>query len=109
MPTSTRPVYERWLAQAWRHHQDTGRPLVGLCFAQSIDGCLAAQRGQPTALSGPASARLTHQLRAAHDAMLVGVGTVLADNPHLTVRHVAGRSPQPVILDSRLLIFASKL
>ncbi len=102
-PSSNRPPsYERWLAQAGQHRLQSGRPLVGLCFAQSLDGSLTVQRGQPTPLSGPEAARLTHQLRAAHDAILVGVGTVLADNPHLTVRHVPGRSPQPVILDSRL-------
>ncbi len=46
---------------------------------------------------------LTHSLRACHDAILVGIGTVLADNPRLTVRLVAGKDPQPVIVDSRLL------
>jgi 3,4-dihydroxy 2-butanone 4-phosphate synthase/GTP cyclohydrolase II len=46
--------------------------------------------------------RLTHRLRAAHDAILVGIGTVLADNPLLTVRLVDGVNPQPVILDSKL-------
>jgi 3,4-dihydroxy 2-butanone 4-phosphate synthase/GTP cyclohydrolase II len=45
---------------------------------------------------------LTHSLRAMHDAILVGIGTVLADNPRLNVRLVAGKDPQPVILDSRL-------
>ncbi len=57
---------------------------------------------EPTASERPGISRLTHQLRAAHDAILVGVGTVLADNPQLTVRLVEGRNPQPVILDSRL-------
>lgn len=102
MSSSAPLIYSRWLSRAGQHCQLTGRPLVGLSFAQSIDGSLTTQRGQPTALSGPESARLTHELRAAHDAILVGVGTVLADNPHLTVRHVPGQSPQPVILDSYL-------
>lgn len=96
------PPYEDWLSQADQHRQKTGRPLVGLCFAQSLDGCLAAQAGQPTQLSGPESSLLTHRLRAAHDAILVGVGTVIADDPQLTVRLAPGPNPQPVILDSRL-------
>jgi GTP cyclohydrolase II len=54
------------------------------------------------ALSGPQSLILTHQLRAAHDAILVGIGTVLADDPRLTVRLVEGEDPQPVVVDSRL-------
>lgn len=76
--------------------------MVSLCFAQSLDGCIAQRRGQPTALSGPESNRLTHRLRAANDAILIGVGTILADDPLLTVRLVEGRNPQPVVLDSRL-------
>jgi riboflavin-specific deaminase-like protein len=98
------PKYEDWLSQADQHRRETGRPLVSLCFAQSLDGCLAPRRGQPTSLSGPQSSRLTHLLRSSHDAILVGVGTVIADDPHLTVRHVEGRNPQPVVLDSRLRI-----
>jgi riboflavin-specific deaminase-like protein len=94
--------YNDWLLQADQHRRRTGRPLVSLCYAQSLDGCLTAQRGQPTRLSGAAASRLTHQLRAAHDAILVGVGTLIADDPQLTVRLVEGRDPQPVILDSRL-------
>lgn len=53
-------------------------------------------------LSGESSMMLTHQLRAAHDAILVGIGTVQADNPSLTVRLVSGENPQPIILDSHL-------
>jgi riboflavin-specific deaminase-like protein len=79
-----------------------GRPWVTLSFAQSLDGCIAARRGWPLGLSGPQSMRLTHQLRAAHQAILVGIGTVIADNPLLTVRLVEGPDPQPVILDSWL-------
>ena len=96
------PAYRRWLAQAGHFRSETGRPLVSLCYAQSLDGCIAEQRGKPAALSNPEAGRLTHRLRSLHDAILVGVGTVLSDNPQLTVRHVQGPSPQPVILDSRL-------
>ena len=82
--------------------QRNGRPYITLSYAQSLDGSIALRRGQPTPISGPETLRLTHQLRADHDAILVGIGTVLADNPRLTVRLVAGSDPQPVILDSQL-------
>ena len=58
-----------------------GRPFVTLSYAQSVDGSITRQRGQPLALSGQESMTLTHQLRASHDAILVGIGTVLADDP----------------------------
>ena len=80
------------------------RPLITLSYAQSLDGSIAARRGEPMQISGGESARFTHQLRAYHDSILVGIGTVLADDPQLTVRHVTGEDPQPVILDSRLRI-----
>ena len=97
--------HENWqsvLAEAPAFRRQHGRPLVSLCYAQSLDGSLTVQRGQPTALSGIQAMRLTHRLRAAHDAILIGVGTVLADDPRLTVRLVEGHDPQPIILDSRL-------
>ena len=93
---------QAWLSQAQAFRQSHGRPLVSLCYAQSLDGSLAARQGQRTDLSGPESSRLTHQLRAAHDAILIGVGTLLADDPQLTVRLAEGKHPQPVVLDSRL-------
>ncbi len=80
----------------------SSRPYVTLTFAQSLDGSLATRRGEPLAISGPEALRMTHQLRAGHDALLVGIGTVLADDPQLTVRLVAGENPQPVVLDTRL-------
>jgi GTP cyclohydrolase II len=88
--------------KAAEHHRHTGRPFVTLSYAQSVDGSIAARPGQPLALSGTLSMTLTHQLRAAHDAILVGIGTVLADNPRLTVRLVEGKNPQPIVADSRL-------
>jgi GTP cyclohydrolase II len=83
-------------------HQEHGRPLVTLTYAQSLDGSIAARPGHPLTISCIESQTFTHSLRAAHDAILVGIGTVLADNPRLNVRLVAGQSPQPVLLDSRL-------
>jgi 3,4-dihydroxy 2-butanone 4-phosphate synthase/GTP cyclohydrolase II len=96
--------FEDILAQAADYQQVTGRPLVTLTYAQSLDGSLTARRGQPLALSGPQSMKITHQLRAAHDAILVGIGTILADDPRLSVRLSPGDHPQPVILDSFLRI-----
>jgi len=90
------------LSGAKTHRQKTGRPLVTLSYAQSLDGSITARRGIPMHLSGPASMEMTHQLRAAHDGILVGIGTLLADDPRLSVRLAKGRDPQPVVLDSRL-------
>lgn len=79
-------------------------PFVTLSYAQSIDGSIALRRGEPLILSGSDSLWVTHTLRAMHDAILVGINTVLADNPRLTVRLVEGPSPTPVVLDSHLRI-----
>jgi riboflavin-specific deaminase-like protein len=79
-----------------------GRPRVLLSYAQSLDGSLALHRGERLALSSAASLQLTHQLRAAHQGILVGIGTVLVDDPSLTVRLADGSHPQPIVLDSQL-------
>ena len=79
-----------------------GRPFVTLSYAQSLDGSVAERYGEKSELSCETSMRLTHALRADHDAILIGIGTVLVDDPRLTVRHVLGRSPRPVIFDSHL-------
>lgn len=81
---------------------NTDRPAITLTYAQSLDGSIAARPGQPLALSGEEAQRFTHRLRASHDAILIGIGTVLADNPLLSVRLVTGRQPRPIILDSTL-------
>ncbi len=79
-----------------------GRPLVTVSYAQSLDGSIAGRSGEATALSGPAALKMTHRLRAENDAILVGIGTVLSDDPQLTTRLVSGPSPQPIVLDSNL-------
>ena len=85
--------------------RETGRgplPIVTVSWARSVTGAIAAAGGAQTALSGPESLLLTHRLRAMHGAILVGIQTVLSDDPLLSVRLVEGTQPQPVILDSHL-------
>ena len=93
---------EQICAQAHRHRKRTGLPLVTIGYAQSLDGSITTRRGVPLALSSRASLRLWHRLRVYHDAILVGIGTILADDPQLNVRLVKGSDPQPVILDTKL-------
>ncbi len=97
-------LLERIVSEFDRAVKPDGRPLITLSYAQSLDGSIAARRGERLQISGQESARFSHQLRAYHDSILVGIGTVLADDPRLTVRHVPGKNPQVVILDSKLRI-----
>jgi 3,4-dihydroxy 2-butanone 4-phosphate synthase/GTP cyclohydrolase II len=94
--------FSLWLENAASRRANPMRPLVTLTFAQSLDGCITAQAGERTGLSGPESSHMTLELRSIHDAILVGVGTVLADDPLLTARLPGKNDPQPVILDSWL-------
>lgn len=91
-----------WVENARRFSDNNKRPLVTLCYAQSLDGSITAQPGQALEISGKESSIMTHRIRAAHNAILIGIGTLRSDNPCLTVRLVEGSSPQPVILDSKL-------
>ena len=90
------------LARLEKENGVISRPQVTLAFAQSLDGCITAGQGSSTAISSDQSMIMTHQLRAMHDAILVGINTVLVDDPRLTVRHANGENPIPVVLDSSL-------
>ncbi|MGB1013368.1 MAG: bifunctional diaminohydroxyphosphoribosylaminopyrimidine deaminase/5-amino-6-(5-phosphoribosylamino)uracil reductase RibD [Nannocystaceae bacterium] len=90
-------VHEHYL-----HHERTGRPFVSLKTAASLDGRVACASGDSRWITGIEARRYVHQMRAQHHAIAIGVGTLLADNPQLNVRHVEGVDPKPVIFDSQL-------
>jgi diaminohydroxyphosphoribosylaminopyrimidine deaminase / 5-amino-6-(5-phosphoribosylamino)uracil reductase len=94
----------RELNESFFKYMTTGIPLVTVKFAQTLDGRIAAATGDSRWLSSAASRRLAHKLRATSDAVMVGVGTVIADNPQLTTRLFKGRNPTRIVLDSGLRI-----
>ena len=94
----------RSLNEAHTKYMTTGLPLVTLKFAQTLDGRIATATGNSQWISSAESRRLAHKLRSLNDAVMVGAGTVLSDDPQLTVRLVKGKNPARIILDSRLRI-----
>ena len=91
--------------EAYACHRRTGRPFVTAKFAASLDGRIASTSGDSRWISGPQTLQWAHQHRPLYDAMLVGVETIIIDNPQLTARPDVwqGPAPQPlrVVLDSR--------
>lgn len=91
----------RELNAAFVTHAITGRPLVTLKLATSLDGKVATSTGEARWISGPESRALVHRWRADMDAVAVGIGTALADDPLLNVRDVEGlhRAPVRIVFD----------
>lgn len=87
------------LNEAFFHHVRTCRPLVTLKIAQTLDAQVATRTGDSRWVSSEHSRRIVHQWRSELDAVMIGAGTALADDPALTVRLSNGRQPWRVVLD----------
>lgn len=94
----------RALNRGYIKHILTGKPYILLKLSQTLDGRIATSTGHSKWVTGEDARTVAHKLRSLHDAVLVGIGTVLADDPHLTVRKVKGVSPKRVVLDSQLRV-----
>jgi diaminohydroxyphosphoribosylaminopyrimidine deaminase/5-amino-6-(5-phosphoribosylamino)uracil reductase len=92
------------LILAWSKCVTTGLPYVSLKLALSLDGRIATRTGVSKWVTGDDARHRVHALRAGHDAVAIGIGTALADDPMLTVRNAPGPSPLRVVFDTKLRI-----
>ncbi|MBT3880676.1 MAG: bifunctional diaminohydroxyphosphoribosylaminopyrimidine deaminase/5-amino-6-(5-phosphoribosylamino)uracil reductase RibD [Candidatus Scalindua sp.] len=94
----------RQLNESYFKFIKTGMPYITVKYAQTLDGRIATKSGDSQWISSEASRKYVHRLRSVNDGIMVGAGTVAADNPQLTVRHVKGKNPIRIIVDSKLRI-----
>jgi len=99
----------RHLIAPFAKHIRTGLPYVTLKAGMTIDGAVATAGGESQWITGAESRAAVHRLRDTHDAIMVGIGTILADNPRLTTRLVQGEGKNPlrIVVDSTLRIPSS--
>jgi diaminohydroxyphosphoribosylaminopyrimidine deaminase/5-amino-6-(5-phosphoribosylamino)uracil reductase len=101
-PIAARELFELFKPLLDRHAAGAGWVVAQL--GQSLDGCVATRTGESMFINGPENIVHLHRLRALSEAVMVGAGTVAADNPQLTARRVPGPNPTRVLLDPRLTL-----
>ncbi|WP_394826960.1 bifunctional diaminohydroxyphosphoribosylaminopyrimidine deaminase/5-amino-6-(5-phosphoribosylamino)uracil reductase RibD [Pendulispora albinea] len=90
------------LIAPWSKYVTQGLPHVSLKLALSLDGRIATRSGASKWVTGPDARARVHALRSQHDAVAIGIGTALADDPRLTVRDAVGESPVRIVFDTKL-------
>ncbi|HEX9294269.1 MAG TPA: bifunctional diaminohydroxyphosphoribosylaminopyrimidine deaminase/5-amino-6-(5-phosphoribosylamino)uracil reductase RibD [Polyangiaceae bacterium] len=94
----------RQVIAPWTKCVTTGLPYLSLKLALSLDGRIATRTGASKWVTGPEARAKVHELRSRMDAVAIGIGTVVADDPRLTVREVSAPSPIRLVFDTKLRI-----
>ena len=100
--SGVREADAKGLIAPWSKFVTRGLPYLSLKLALSLDGRIATRSGASKWVTGPEARARVHALRAAHDAVAIGIGTALTDDPRLTVRDSPGASPLRVVFDTKL-------